>query len=225
VRHHLADALGSVTALADENGAVKTTYSYDPFGQVAAGGEASGNPFQFAGRENDGIGLLFERNRYYSPELRRYISEDPIGLVGGEVNYYVRVGNDPINLIDPLGLFSINDRISGAIEGIQHGWDSGYYKCLFKCLLIEGAPPPAFAKGIEEAIKEFLKHGGAEKIARKYFSKKYPKWFQAGGKYSKVLVPGLANKIMLGAKFISGVGWIYFIYEEYACAKKCMKCL
>ncbi|MEJ2314135.1 MAG: hypothetical protein P8Y85_05035 [Nitrospirota bacterium] len=56
VRHHLADALGSVTALADENGAVKTTYSYDPFGQVASSGEASDNPFQYTGRENDGMG-------------------------------------------------------------------------------------------------------------------------------------------------------------------------
>ncbi len=67
-------------------------------------GEQSDNPFQFAGRENDGTGLLFERNRYYSFELARYISEDPIGLAGGDVNYYVRVGNSPLNSVDPMGL-------------------------------------------------------------------------------------------------------------------------
>jgi RHS repeat-associated protein len=103
VRYYLADALGSVTALTDENGVVKTTYSYDPFGHVAVSGEASDNPFEFAGREHDvGTDLLFERNRYYSFDLQRYISEDPIGMAGGDVNYYVRVGNNPLNFVGSL---------------------------------------------------------------------------------------------------------------------------
>jgi RHS repeat-associated protein len=108
IRYYQTDALGSVIALTDENGVVKTTYSYDPFGAVTIMGEASDNPFQFAGRENDGNGHLFERNRYYSYELLRYISQDPIGLAGGDTNFYVRVGNDPINWIDPWGLWSIS---------------------------------------------------------------------------------------------------------------------
>jgi RHS repeat-associated protein len=102
VRHYLADALGSVTALADENGAVKTTYSYDPFGQVAAGGEASDNPFQYTGRENDATGLYYYRARYYSPELQRFISEDPIG---DGFNFYAYIDNNPVNSTDPMGLF------------------------------------------------------------------------------------------------------------------------
>ena len=108
VRFYMTDALGSVIALTDENGVVRTTYSYDPFGNTTITGEASDNPFQFAGRENDNTGLLYERNRYYSFELMRYISEDPIGLAGGDTNFYVRVGNDPINWIDPWGLWSIS---------------------------------------------------------------------------------------------------------------------
>ena len=104
VRYYQQDALGSVIALTDDNGIVKTTYSYDPFGNVTISGEASDNPFQFAGRENDGTGHLFERYRYYSLDLLRYISQDPIGIAGGDVNYYVRVGNNPVNFVDPLGL-------------------------------------------------------------------------------------------------------------------------
>ena len=60
-------------------------------------GEASDNPFQYTGRENDGTGLYYYRARYYSPELQRFISRDPIGLGGGDVNFYRYVGNSPVN--------------------------------------------------------------------------------------------------------------------------------
>ena len=41
--------------------------------------------------------------RWYDPQARRFISEDPIGLNGG-INLYAYVGNNPINRIDPFGL-------------------------------------------------------------------------------------------------------------------------
>src|SRR4030043_800737 len=78
LRFYQTDALGSVIALTDETGAVRTKYSYDPFGNVTISGEASDNPFQYTSRENDGTGLYYYRARYYSPELQRFISEDPI---------------------------------------------------------------------------------------------------------------------------------------------------
>ncbi|MBI4691734.1 MAG: hypothetical protein HY754_15955, partial [Nitrospirae bacterium] len=106
VRYYQQDALGSVIALTDENGTIKTQYKYSPFGDVETIGEQSDNPFQFAGRENDGTGLLYERFRYYSPELHRYISPDPLQFGGGDMNWYVRVHNDPVNLYDPFGLLS-----------------------------------------------------------------------------------------------------------------------
>jgi hypothetical protein len=40
---------------------------------------------------------------------RATISEDPVEFDGGDVNLYVYVGNDPIDGIDPLGLFGIED--------------------------------------------------------------------------------------------------------------------
>jgi hypothetical protein len=44
------------------------------------------------------------RARYYNATLQRFISEDPIGLKGGDANFYAYVGNDPVQLTDPLGL-------------------------------------------------------------------------------------------------------------------------
>ena len=36
--------------------------------------------------------------------MGRFISEDPIGLEGGDVNYYAYVTNNPVNWADPFGL-------------------------------------------------------------------------------------------------------------------------
>jgi RHS repeat-associated protein len=103
VRYYQTDALGSVIALTDETGAVRTPYSYDPFGNVTINGEASDNPFQYTERENDGTGLYYYRARYYSPELQRFISDDPIDTAGA-INKYVYTSNNPVNFADPLGL-------------------------------------------------------------------------------------------------------------------------
>jgi RHS repeat-associated protein len=102
----LTDALGSTAALAN-SGAVQTNYGYDPYGVVQVTGTATDNSFQFTGRENDGTGLLNYRNRYYSPAWGRFISEDPLGLGGNDINMYRYVFNDPINLKDPMGLYGV----------------------------------------------------------------------------------------------------------------------
>jgi RHS repeat-associated protein len=95
--------LGSIIALTDETGTIRTQYNYSPYGETVLIGEASDNPFQYTGRENDGTGLYAYRLRYYSPEMRSFISEDPIRFAGG-MNWYSYVGNRPVNLVDPLGL-------------------------------------------------------------------------------------------------------------------------
>jgi uncharacterized protein RhaS with RHS repeats len=48
--------------------------------------------------------LYYYRARFYDPMIGRFLSEDPIGFSSGDVNLYRYVANNPINLIDPLGL-------------------------------------------------------------------------------------------------------------------------
>jgi RHS repeat-associated protein len=144
VRFYLTDALGSVIALTDENGIVKTTYSYDPFGNTTISGEASDNPFQYTGRENDGTGLYYYRARYYSPELQRFISEDPIGFDGGDVNLMAYVGNNPVNFVDPLGLWrwpgsiydeAMKDAATKFPNSQHNGLGDAYRHCLASCMM------------------------------------------------------------------------------------------
>jgi RHS repeat-associated protein len=101
--NRLADGLGSTLALTDSAGAVQTQYTYDVFGSTTTSGAASGNPSQYTSRENDGTGLYYYRARYYSPSLQRFISQDPVGFGGGDVNFYAYVQNNPTNFIDPSG--------------------------------------------------------------------------------------------------------------------------
>ncbi len=98
----LSDTLGSTHALTDSSGAINTSYTYEPFGKTTVAG-TNANPYQFTGRENDGTGLYFYRARYYSPTLRRFIGQDPIGFAGGDTNLYGYVSNDPVSLRDEKG--------------------------------------------------------------------------------------------------------------------------
>ena len=101
--YYLTDALGSTIALTGGTGAIATTYSYQAFGQTSVTGTVSANSFQFTGRENDGTGFYYYRARYYHPTLQRFLSEDPIGFVGGDSNLYAYVHNSPLAFVDPLG--------------------------------------------------------------------------------------------------------------------------
>jgi RHS repeat-associated protein len=101
--YYLQDALGSVIGLTDTTGAPTTTYAYDAFGAVTQSGAMSDQPFKYTGREDDGTGLYYYRARYFSPEMRRFISEDPIKMRGRDLNFFAYVGNRPPNFIDPLG--------------------------------------------------------------------------------------------------------------------------
>ncbi|WP_164247483.1 RHS repeat-associated core domain-containing protein [Streptomyces sp. S4.7] len=99
---YLTDALGTVVGLANADGTVATSYTYDPYGQPTTSGAASTNPYTFTGRESDGTGLLHYRNRYYDPESGRFISQDPIGHAGG-TNLYQYALSSPTTYTDPTG--------------------------------------------------------------------------------------------------------------------------
>src|SRR6516162_4896282 len=75
---------------------------YDSFGNHVF---SSHTRYTYTGRERDAdTGLMYNRARSYDPQLGRFISEDPIGFGGGDINLYGYVWQSPLRLRDPLGL-------------------------------------------------------------------------------------------------------------------------
>ncbi len=104
------DAIGSTVGLTATGDGYQNRYSYLPFGEALVSSGATPNPFGFAGQfgvMQDGNGLDFMRVRFYSLAEGRFSSQDPIGLLGGDVNLYRYVANTPLNLIDPTGLVAV----------------------------------------------------------------------------------------------------------------------
>jgi RHS repeat-associated protein len=102
----ISGSLGTILAVANSAGAVQTEYTYDPFGNTTATGAPNSNSLQYTARENDSVGLYDYRARYYNPDLQRFINEDPIAFLGGDLNLYAYVLNNPVRWRDPRGLYT-----------------------------------------------------------------------------------------------------------------------
>ncbi|MDZ4338957.1 MAG: RHS repeat-associated core domain-containing protein [candidate division NC10 bacterium] len=102
-----ADGLGSITTLTDLSGNPVRSYTYDSFGRIVTQSGTLANSYTYTGRELDPeSGLYYYRARYYDPSIGRFLSEDPLGILGGGPNLYSYVENRPVDHFDPTGLAS-----------------------------------------------------------------------------------------------------------------------
>ncbi|RLE25190.1 MAG: hypothetical protein DRJ65_08330, partial [Acidobacteria bacterium] len=111
IRFIASDHLGSPKVIFDQSGELVDWMKFRPFGELA---ESGNNPpattHLFTGHERD-LGtasseLDYFHQRYYSPELARFVSVDPVaGKVGSSQswNRYSYTLNNPLKFVDPDG--------------------------------------------------------------------------------------------------------------------------
>jgi len=126
------DHLGSGRKLTNTSGAVAYRGEFDPHGQtlleIPTGSYL--NSHKFTGYERDwATGLDHAKARTYHHNKGRFMQADPLGLGAADatdpqsLNRYSYVGNDPVNFVDPTGMYAIafcNSIVIGQkyIEGI-----------------------------------------------------------------------------------------------------------
>jgi RHS repeat-associated protein len=107
----LSDSVGSVRLVVNaDTGEVAQRIDYDEFGNVLHDTHPGFQPFGFQGGLYDrDTGLVRFGARDYDPTIGRWLTKDPLGFEAG-INFYVFCGNDPVNFVDPYGLFRFGKR-------------------------------------------------------------------------------------------------------------------
>ena len=115
-RYYYQDASGSTSHLTDANGNLLEWYRYDlqgtPIVYDTNNNQLSTSNYSvrhlFTGqRWYQDVGLYDLRNRFYSPDIGRFLQPDPVGFGGDATNLYRYCGNNPVNYGDPTGEYAI----------------------------------------------------------------------------------------------------------------------
>ena len=120
-----ADFKGSIVATTYDAGTTLAVYSYGDFGEPNT---SSGPAFRYTGQWFDPDSMLYYyKARWYSPNLGRFLSADPIGTAD-DINLYTYVRNDPLNLWDPSGTssYGYGDIV---VTGNRYAWDNSLFEC------------------------------------------------------------------------------------------------
>jgi RHS repeat-associated protein len=133
---YLVDGLGSTTALANVNGNVTDTYSYEAFGELEGQSGSTENSYLFTGEQFDqNLGEYYLRQRYYDTETGRFTRRDVYeGSIDRPItsHRYLYSWGNPANWQDPSGLTpnygellqAIN--IASIIINISQAFHNGY---------------------------------------------------------------------------------------------------
>jgi RHS repeat-associated protein len=123
--YYLVDGVGSAIGLADDQGDVVGTYTYDVFGAIRSETGGQANDFKFTQQQLDNdTDLYYLRSRYYDPATGRLLTRDPFaGLtqLPKSLSRYPYALDNPATFADPNGLWPGEgawNATTGAVGGV-----------------------------------------------------------------------------------------------------------
>ncbi|WP_289040559.1 RHS repeat-associated core domain-containing protein [uncultured Zobellia sp.] len=128
----ITDYLGTPVEMYDVSGQKKWAAEYDIYGKIRKldVGATSDCQFRYQGQYEDvETGFYYNRFRYYCTGSGIYLSQDPIGLVGGMPNFYSYIKDsnsriDPFGLMDPWDIAFSQNSISDVLTDGPRAGDS-----------------------------------------------------------------------------------------------------
>jgi RHS repeat-associated protein len=228
------DHLGSPRVVLDQDNRVCAGFYYQPFGELIIPNSDSVRKFHYlyTGQEFDWeTGLYNYRARMYDPQLGRFYAPDPAHQYASLYEY---VGNNPINLVDPTGTFSITsflgkELLKNVIIGAVLGASSGVLSAglvavhdkttdfsLLASSLFNGALTGAIAGGIGSGVGLLLDVGitklylmGGSALGRGFTKGQIRGWGALKGAITGSVSGAVSQAVsnLVGTAYSAGFDW------------------
>ena len=171
--------LGSTTAVTDKDGKLVYSYDYGTYGELTTTTEYSTTTPKVRFLSNGQLGVMtddnslyYMRQRYYNPQIKRFINQDILtGSIGNSasLNRYSYVEGNPVSYTDPFGLSPfgyLSEPLHKTLDwfGMIPVIGTGFDLINATIYLMEGKPAyalfAAFSSiGIGDGVKFVIKNG------------------------------------------------------------------
>jgi hypothetical protein len=139
--------------------------------------------------------------------VKRFISEDPLGFDGGDLNLYAYCGNSPVMGVDPWGLWtaSIGVNIGGMFGGVGGGggttFNIGYSKTEGFSASLTGTAGGGAVTGVGAGVGVSVTATNASSVTQLLGTS-----VEASRGFGPVAVNGVAGNGYEGGGFTVGIG-------------------
>ncbi len=168
ISDYVPDSLGSTRFLLGAGQAITDSWNYYPYGEAVHVTGTNPTPMQFVGTKGyyqDATANTYVRSRVLKPQQARWLTEDPIGLRGGDVNEYRYAEGSPAVLTDRTGT-NCHQWIDDPVTTYRACTGNQLTNCQQDCSTLKGAKGTRYKVGFccEQVRHTIARHNKSVEI-------------------------------------------------------------